>query len=418
MKNANTAFEYLGAGNKAYWRKKYGDALNYYNNALQTDPQNTEAMLCRALTLLNLKRYRQALNDLDKLISAAPDMSQAYVARGTVHEYFHTPLKALKDYEKAAELNPESQTAEKQISLLPINTVKKIVENTPEMELLEKILQKNTFLNDTLHSILHEMRRKSNAAKRPDCNLRCGGVCCHFTDDMWRHGVMVNPKNIVKLRNYLYEIGLKPEEHIQTISWHELSEEDRRHKSNPRRYMQWDGEEYVIHYPRKDTSRSPLQVEEYKKPRTTKLESIKWSQGIAHPCTFLSDRGCMIHGCTWEAGNGLEACRRFICHTGYIVNYLKIMGVALPNDIEEKDIEQVNNLAMAATQVLYSLFCDEGLSQVLNDKIQVLERIYAETDPEETKNLTETYLSLHSRQKQMMSEKSEAAEAIIDFSSF
>ena len=59
----------------------------------------------------NLKNYTQAVKDYDKAIELNPRMESAYFYRGTAHHYLENYTQAIKDQDKFIELNPKMERA-------------------------------------------------------------------------------------------------------------------------------------------------------------------------------------------------------------------------------------------------------------------------------------------------------------------
>lgn len=83
----------------AYHLSQYRDALQYCENALELDPQNTEQMndviySNKGFVLLKLQEYVNALNAFEKSITLNPQLDEVWIGQGTV-------LLQLKRYEEA-----------------------------------------------------------------------------------------------------------------------------------------------------------------------------------------------------------------------------------------------------------------------------------------------------------------------------
>ena len=100
------------------WRTfEYGKALEDFNQALLLDPSNVTALIGRAdvYTGRDSRFYdpNKALLDTNKAMEIDPKSSEAYRMRGDMpgHPGFSDFGNAIKDYQKAIELNPDNMLA-------------------------------------------------------------------------------------------------------------------------------------------------------------------------------------------------------------------------------------------------------------------------------------------------------------------
>lgn len=74
---------YLGKANCLRLMNKYDDALFYYEEAMKKDPTTAKVVLIKkALTNIETKDYKAALNDLNRLIETDPQNSEAQFLKG------------------------------------------------------------------------------------------------------------------------------------------------------------------------------------------------------------------------------------------------------------------------------------------------------------------------------------------------
>ena len=114
----------------ALWQNgKYSDAnkaLEYWNNAIQTNQISAEAYNNRGLAYYELKNYRQAIKDYSQAIRMKSDYSIAYNNRGnTYYEMLKFDL-AEADFEKSIQLNPKYAPAFRNRALVAYQMDKKI----------------------------------------------------------------------------------------------------------------------------------------------------------------------------------------------------------------------------------------------------------------------------------------------------
>lgn len=95
--DANTLFE----------DGEYERALVKYDEALGIDANHIFALRGRARALMQLGRSAEALNAYNTAIAMAPDFGATYANRGILHDRMGRYEKAIADYEKSLELDPE-----------------------------------------------------------------------------------------------------------------------------------------------------------------------------------------------------------------------------------------------------------------------------------------------------------------------
>jgi len=95
--DANTLFE----------DGEYERALVKYDEALGIDANHLFALRGRARTLMQLGRSAEALDAYNTAIAMAPEFGATYANRGILHDRMGRYEKAIADYEKSLELDPE-----------------------------------------------------------------------------------------------------------------------------------------------------------------------------------------------------------------------------------------------------------------------------------------------------------------------
>lgn len=92
-------------------------AMNDYDTALQLKPDLGEGYVDRGANFITLKRYQDALEDIDKGLKLGANRPQiAYYDRAIVHEFLGDVRAAYEDYKKAVELQPDFTLAIEQLS--------------------------------------------------------------------------------------------------------------------------------------------------------------------------------------------------------------------------------------------------------------------------------------------------------------
>jgi tetratricopeptide (TPR) repeat protein len=92
---------YLGLG-------RPDDALELLDRIISANPQNVDAYSSRAFVNLKLARHNQAISDFSAIINIKPDDPDAWLSRGLVYDQLHDPGRAASDYKQACFLGDSS----------------------------------------------------------------------------------------------------------------------------------------------------------------------------------------------------------------------------------------------------------------------------------------------------------------------
>jgi len=100
--------------NRAYDEYQKGNIeteIEYYNRAIELNPENAKAYNNRGLAYMNLEEYEKAISDYNKAIELNPEDADVYNNRGDAYRNLKEYEEAIGDYNKAIELNPEHANA-------------------------------------------------------------------------------------------------------------------------------------------------------------------------------------------------------------------------------------------------------------------------------------------------------------------
>jgi tetratricopeptide (TPR) repeat protein len=96
----------------AYRLRNYPAALAAYEMALAIQPDSTDARYNFALTLRSAGYVTDAVNELEKILTANPDEVRAQLALGNLYaQKLNNPAQARRHYLKVIELDPHNSQA-------------------------------------------------------------------------------------------------------------------------------------------------------------------------------------------------------------------------------------------------------------------------------------------------------------------
>lgn len=90
-------------GNALMSMRRYREALQYFEQAFAMDSTELQldVLVDRAVCLLHLERFSEALLCCDRILAAAPDHPQAWLFRGVAHQRLGCHRQAYADYRRA-----------------------------------------------------------------------------------------------------------------------------------------------------------------------------------------------------------------------------------------------------------------------------------------------------------------------------
>lgn len=110
--NPNNSDAWRGRGTALNDSRQYERAIQDFNKALELNPKFDYAYNNRGVAYMDgLKQYERAIQDFNKAIELNPKYDYAYNNRGWAYYCMKQYKNALKDFEKALELNPNYTTA-------------------------------------------------------------------------------------------------------------------------------------------------------------------------------------------------------------------------------------------------------------------------------------------------------------------
>ncbi len=92
--------------------RRYAEALQELDQVLRLEPDRVEAMVFRASALRNLDRTEDAMRTITQALTAAPDNPEALLERGILHQLRGNEAQARADWERVVSVAPDSPAAE------------------------------------------------------------------------------------------------------------------------------------------------------------------------------------------------------------------------------------------------------------------------------------------------------------------
>jgi len=87
--------------------KRYEEALQDFNHAIELDPNYAWAIAIRGMTYQSMKRYEEAFQDFNQAIDLDPKDAWAIALHGQTHRLMKRYEEALKDFNQVLELDPK-----------------------------------------------------------------------------------------------------------------------------------------------------------------------------------------------------------------------------------------------------------------------------------------------------------------------
>jgi tetratricopeptide (TPR) repeat protein len=99
--------QYILKGNEYYYKNEYNSALEWYDKAIEINPNYAGALTNKGVALDSLGRHEEAIKYFDKAIELDPNLSPVWNNKGIALEKLGRYEEAIKYYDKAIEINPD-----------------------------------------------------------------------------------------------------------------------------------------------------------------------------------------------------------------------------------------------------------------------------------------------------------------------
>ena len=107
----NNAQALYGRGLLYQGEKQDEQAIEDFTAASGLKPQQAEPLLGRAVSYIALDKFKEAAADLDEAVQADPQNAQIWSARGQAYERLGNKAKAAESYGRAIDLRPRDEAA-------------------------------------------------------------------------------------------------------------------------------------------------------------------------------------------------------------------------------------------------------------------------------------------------------------------
>lgn len=164
---SNNALDLYQKGQTFLELKRYNDALDAYNRAVELKPEYTEAWKGQATTLLELKRYQDALEAYDKAIQLQPNYEDAWNGRGKALNHLQRYSEAIASFDSALKIQPNNLESWNEKGNVQIK-LQQYSEAITSFDKAVKIQPKNSLAWHKRGIALHNLRRYQEAVESYD----------------------------------------------------------------------------------------------------------------------------------------------------------------------------------------------------------------------------------------------------------
>lgn len=112
LKNLMTGYwTHILAGKRAFSAKRYQEAAEAFNKAVESEPEKVEAKINLGTTLAQLKKYEEAITRFRTALEIAPDNETAHFNLGMLYGYLGKHKEAIKHLQFVINKNPKDSQA-------------------------------------------------------------------------------------------------------------------------------------------------------------------------------------------------------------------------------------------------------------------------------------------------------------------
>ena len=177
----STATELKNLGNQAFAQKNYDEAIEFYNKAIELNPNDATFYSNRSGCFASMEKYAEALSDAEKAIETNPNFIKGYSRKGFALIKLAKEEEALEAYDAGLKIDPTNEALLKDkasieqgaqqsmgdlMGLLNNPEIKKMMQENPQM--LQTLLQNPALFKDpTMLSNMMNMFGKKGKGPSP-----------------------------------------------------------------------------------------------------------------------------------------------------------------------------------------------------------------------------------------------------------
>lgn len=191
------------------------------------------------------------------------------------------------------------------------------------------------------------------------CALPCPAFCCHFEGSPLLHGLSIGPWKLLKIREFLRQMGLEEDQFLDRAN---LAGQKEIQRLVPPHHLLSERDCSYAYSPKRGRSRLNRALLA-SIPKGRGYQDLIWIHADSRECSFLQNKRCAIHDIGEEPA--LPACKEFLCLTGFVFVLLGHWGLIEEEAIKGKTMEELNRLAVEAALIVSRELCRaEDLSRI------------------------------------------------------
>jgi len=323
---------------------RFDQAIDAFSSALALkETAYSRYDLGRAYLARNNLDY--AILELRRAIEMWPSAPEYWYERGLAYRRLGEHDRASADLAEAKRIDPDYGRIDE------IKSAVRAIEHglcDPSMEeFCDAAAPRDQELRSIIDGIGESLRLGRDVMDTSSCPVRtCPVYCCHFTEATVCHGLTIGAWKLHSIRTCLKERGLDFGDFIDRLPFHG---EEHLRSLVPPNYILKEGEDRFIFFPgRRDAFIDRAVLADL--PRGRDCQTLMWINEQARPCAFLQEKRCMVHDTGDEAS--LEACKQFLCLTGFVFVVLNYLGIIEQAAVPDKPMADLNRRAVESLLIL------------------------------------------------------------------
>lgn len=296
------------------------DALPLVREALEI---REEAYLYSdlAAVLLATGKTDEAIDAIDRAIELEPENGAYYYERASILKQAGDLIGASEDIARSERIDENYRR------IVPIREALASINRVlAAEERLERRLERENVpspVADIVSSFSSQFAGVRKALEGTSCPVRtCLPFCCYFSDELVRHGVVMGPWKLQEIRKQLAADESDEDDFIRMMPFRG---EPHLTELFPPNYILAVKGRHGVYYPAR-SERALTEAECADRPQGRAYQNLHWIREGSRACAFLKDRRCSIY--TTGGDDGLEACRHFLCLTGFVAVVVTCLGSA------------------------------------------------------------------------------------------